>query len=427
MSWIFLVFSIVGAWFTYNAFRPTYAPASRATLSFVAGWLTSELALHHIALQALVTLGFFRAGALHGFVGRLGVAITVLSWIGLALCYARSRAARDAVEQALLQGLGADYRDRILAEIDAKLPADVDWRRIFMPLPMRRPDVERVRNIPYRRAAGLNLKLDVYRHRSRPSGCPVLLEVHGGAWVFGSKNEQGIPLMLRLASRGWVCASVNYRLSPHATFPDFLVDLKDAIRWIREHGPEYGADPDFLVVTGQSAGGHLASLVALTANDPEYQPGFENADTRVSGCVSCYGVYDFTDRFGFWRNDGLARLVEERVIKASLQENREAYEKASPMSRIHADAPPFFAVHGDLDTLVPVAEARRFCELLRSASGAPVVYAEIPGAQHAFEIFPSLRAELVWNGIERFLGYLYSQYLAARRAAVLEAFRTAAS
>src|SRR5438093_55527 len=113
------------------------------------------------------------------------------------------------------------------------------------------------------------------------------------AWILGSKNEQGIPLMRHLASRGWVCVSANYRLSPRATFPDHLIDCKRAVQWIREHGAGYGANPDFLVVTGGSAGGHLAALVALTANDPEYQPGFESADTSVSGCVAFYGVHDF--------------------------------------------------------------------------------------------------------------------------------------
>src|SRR5262249_54129606 len=152
-------------------------------------------------------------------------------------------------------------------------------------------------------------RLDVYRHRDGRTRCPVLMQIHGGAWIVGSKNEQGLPLMLQLASRGWVCVSVDYRLSPRATFPDPLLDLKQALRWIREHIAEYGGDPEFVVVTGGSAGGHLCSLVALTANEPEYQPGFEQVDTSVKACVAFYGVYDFTDRFGHYRNPGLARLL----------------------------------------------------------------------------------------------------------------------
>jgi acetyl esterase/lipase len=416
MPWLFLLVTIIGAWSTYNAYRPIFAPSRLAAVSFFAGWLTTEMAIHHIAWQALFTLGFIWAGALRAWPGKLGLMITLVSWVGLAVRYWRARDAEAVVEHALRTAFGADYRDKILPEISAKFAPNVDWKQILLPLPMRHPEVERVRNIVYTRAGGLNLKLDVYRHRSRPVNCPTLLQIHGGAWIVGSKNEQGLPLMLHLASRGWVCVTADYRLSPHATFPDHLIDLKHAIQWIREHGSEYGANPDFLIVTGGSAGGHLAALVALTANDPEYQPGFEDVDTTVQGCVSFYGVYDFTDRHGIWPHDGLAGLLERRVMKASLQEAPTAYEKASPMGRITASAPPFFVVHGDLDTMVPVAEARQFCETFRRTAHAPIVYAEIPGAQHAFELLPSLRCALVIHGVEHFLAYFYSQFLVSQRA-----------
>jgi len=415
MPWLFLLVSLVGAWFTYNAYQPRYAPQRIAAISFFAGWLTTELALHHIAWQALATLLFMRLGALHAWPGVLGLLITVGSWIGLWRCYGRARDAEGVVERALAGDLGTDYRSRILPEVAAAFSPTIDWRQIILPFPMRHPDVERVRDIRYTRVAGLDLKLDIYRHRSRPQNCPTLLQIHGGGWVIGNKNQQGIPLMLQMAARGWVCVSVDYRLSPHATFPDHLVDLKRAVQWIREHGAEYGANPNFLVATGGSAGGHLCALLALTANEPEYQPGFEAADTAVQGCVAFYGVYDFTDRYRLHPHQGLAQLLERQVMKAARHEAPEAYEQASPMSRVHAQAPPCFIIHGDLDTLVPVGEARHFVELLRQTSSNPVVYAEIPGAQHAFEIFPSLRTTFVIHGVERFLAYVYSQYLRPQR------------
>jgi acetyl esterase/lipase len=244
-----------------------------------------------------------------------------------------------------------------------------------------------------------------------------LLQIHGGAWVLGSKNEQGLPLMHHLAARGWVCVSADYRLSPHATFPEHLIDLKQAVRWIRENGAEYGADPDFIVVTGGSAGGHLAALMALTANDPRFQPGFENVDTSLQGCVAFYGVYDFTNRHGVWPHPGLHELLERQVMKASLQEDPQLYEMASPLSQLSPDDPPFFVIHGALDTMVPVEEARLFCRSFRERVKAPLVYAEIPGAQHAFELFPSLRSIYVIQGVERFLDWLTSQYAASRRDA----------
>jgi acetyl esterase/lipase len=427
MSWLFLVVSLMGAWLTYNAYYPTYAPSRRAAVSFFAGWLTSELALHHIAWQGLMTLVFVSAGALQAWPGRLGLLVTLVSWIGLWRCYWRSRVTEGVVEQGLREALGSDYREKILPAVGAKFAPSVDWRQIVLPFPMRHPEVERIRDIRYARAAGLNLKLDVYRHRSRPAGCPTLLQIHGGGWVIGSKNEQGIPLMLHLAARGWVCCSVDYRLSPHATFPDHLLDLKRAVQWIRTHGPEYGANPDFLVVTGGSAGGHLAALVALTANDPDYQAGFEDVDTSVQGCVAFYGVYDFTDRDRLLPHQALADLLEKKVMKASLTESPEAYEKASPLSRITNAAPPFLVIHGDLDTLVPVGQARRFAEEFRARAKAPLAYVEVPGAQHAFDLFPSLRNTFVIHGVERFLAYLYSQHLRAKRDGVVESARLAAT
>lgn len=414
MSWFFLLLSLVGAWLTYNVYRPTYAAARRAALSFVTGWLTAELTPHVIALQAVVTLLFAWAGAFAAWPGKLGLVITLASWFALLRAYRRSSEAAPAVEQALRSALGADYRTAIAPDLSAQVADGLAWRDIAFPFPMRHPEVERIRDITFARVNGLNLKLDVYRPRRRSERCPTLLQIHGGGWMLGSKNEQAIPLMLHLAARGWVCVTANYRLSPHATFPDHLIDCKRAVRWIYEHGAEYGADPGFVVVTGGSAGGHLAALMALTANDPEYQPGFESVDTTMAACVAFYGVYDFTDRHSYWHHDGLSRILEKQIMKAAHHEAPEAYAKASPMSRVHPEAPPFFVIHGDLDTLVPVEEARHFAGILREGTSNPVVYAEIPGAQHAFEIFPSPRTQLVVHGVERFAAWAYSRHRAQR-------------
>jgi acetyl esterase/lipase len=414
VSWLFLAVSLWGAWFTWNAYRPFYRPAPLAAFSFFAGWLTAELAAHHLAWQLAATFAFAWAGAFLEWPGRIGFVITVISWAALYRCQARAREAEDVVEDALVRALGPDYRGAVPADLRGRLDPGIEWRRLALPFRIRRPEVTRVADVEYARAGSKPLLLDVYHHRDRPAGCPVLLQIHGGAWVLGSKDEQGLPLMNHLAARGWVCVSVNYRLSPRATFPDPLVDVKRAIRWIRERAAEYGADPRFLVVTGGSAGGHLCALTALTPNDPEYQPGFEHVDTSVDGCVAFYGVYDFTDRHGQYRNRGLSRLLERQVMKAPITVARDAYEKASPMSRVTEAAPPFFVIHGDRDTLVPVADARHFVDALRARTKAPVAYAEVPGAQHAFEIFPSLRAALVVHGVERFVTYLYGR---AREAA----------
>jgi acetyl esterase/lipase len=403
---LFLLLSLWGAWFTWNTYRPIHRPAPLAAISFFAGWITSELALHHLLWQAAATVGFVWWGALDAWPGRLGLAITIASWVGLLACFFGARRAEHAVERALEEGLGPEYRDALGATGLATENPEIEWRWIAFPFRLAWKGVDRIRNVTYATAGTHTLTCDVYRGGDAPTGCPVLLQIHGGGWVLGSKDEQGLPLMNRLVREGWVCVAVNYRLSPRATFPDHLIDVKRAIAWIREHIAEYGGDPSFVVVTGGSAGGHLAALTALTANDPEYQPGFEDVDTAVDGCVAFYGVYDFTDRHRQYRNRGLGRLLERHVMKAAIAEAREAYERASPMSRVHPDAPPFFVIHGDQDTLVPVEDARHFVAVLRETLRAPVLYAEIPGAQHAFEIFPSLRTALVLQGVGRFAAWL---------------------
>lgn len=421
-SWLFLAVSLWGSWFTYNAYRPIVQHERLAVISFLAGWLTSELALHHIIIQIVFTAGFVAAGALQHTPGVVGMIITLVSWMGLAYTFGNARTARSIMETALAEGID-DYER---SDFEEDHIGEVDWNEVLLPFPLHRSGVERVTDVRYARTRAINLKLDVYRGLDKPENCPVLLQIHGGAWVIGTKNEQGVPLMRRMARQGWVCVSVDYRLSPHATFPEHLIDLKRAIAWIRENIREYGGDPNRIVATGGSAGGHLCALVGLTANDPAYQPGFEDVDTSVIGCVPFYGVYDFTNRYGHWPNAGLARILEKQVMKASLEESREEYEAASPMSRIHEDAPPFLIIHGTNDTLVPVEEARKFTQMMREVSKEPVVYAEIPGAQHAFEIFPSLRADLVLKGVERYLGWVVEHDTTKRSEQAGEASRQSA-
>jgi len=414
VSTLFLAVSLWGAWFTWNTFRPIHRHPQLAALSFFAGWLTGELALHHLAWQVVATIVFAWWGALNAWPGQLGLVITVASWAGLVITFIGARRAEHAVEQALTDGLGATYREKLHdAGVVAEAP-DIDWRWIAFPFRLAWRGVDQIRNVTYGTVGTHSLTCDVYRAGDHPKGCPVLLQVHGGGWVLGSKDEQGRPLMNRLAREGWVCVAINYRLSPRATFPDHIIDVKRAIAWIRENIEEYGGDPSFIVVTGGSAGGHLAALTALTANEPEYQPGFEHVDTQVDGCIAFYGVYDFTNRHGQYPNRGLAQLLERHVMKAAITDQPEAYDRASPLSRVHPEAPPFFVIHGDRDTLVPVADARHFVDALRSTLQAPVLYAEIPGAQHAFEIFPSLRTAFVLQGVGRFAAWLRARQRGAQ-------------
>ncbi len=419
MSWWFLAVAACCFLLAINTVRPVRRPGGLAVLSFFAGWLVGELALHHVGAQLVIAGGFVAAGALAAWPGWLALALCAVAWAVLLRQYRAAARTARTVEAALRDGLGDDYDDAIPPETLARLAGlsdRPDWGAILAPLPIRHPEVECVADIVYHKHERLHLRLDVYRHRSRPTRTPTFLFVHGGAWMIGRKDEQGLPLLHHLAALGWTCFTINYRLSPRATFPDHLVDVKRAIAWIRAHGAEWGADPDVIVIGGGSAGGHLASLAALTPGDKTYQPGFEHADTSVAGCVSFYGVYDFADRHRCYPYRGFAELIERHVLKVKLDEARDLFDRASPIACITPDAPPFLVLHGTHDTLVPVAQARHFAEAFRGAARAPLALAILDGAQHAFEVFPSLRSELAVRGVARFCAWVAARHQTRREA-----------
>ena len=391
VAWLFLGVSLVGAVFTLNAFVPVRRIPALFVPSFFGSWLTAELAVHHIVWQAIATVLFVQLGALSQWPGLVGMAVTVASWLGLLVLFHDGRRTHHVFDDAL-EGLDAPHETR-------RLPLS----QLVMPFRFRRRGVQVVRDVVYRKVSGRRLRLDVAMPEAPGTMRPAIMQIHGGAWIIGDKREQGWPLIGHLAANGWVCFNVNYRLSPAATWPDHLNDLKYALKWIREHADDYGIDPDFVAVTGGSAGGHLTAMMALTANDPEYQPGFEAADTSVQAAVPVYGVYDFTNRLGTMLARFRNQMLEPMIMKAFYDEEPDEFRRASPIDRVHADAPPFLIVHGDRDTLAPVEDARHFYDELRRISRAPVMYAELRGAQHAFDVFASPRTARMLDGTLRFL------------------------
>jgi acetyl esterase/lipase len=405
MSDRFLARQLVQLGFVANALRP-FPGAPAGFPAFFSGWLTSELAPHLLGLTSLDTAVHLARHRTRTPRDALGAVVAAANVAGYAALLAGGRRAGQEIEHALVEELGPDYRDAIARD---PLPDDLDatWQSLALPFRMRNVDVTRNRRLPYA-PGGRRFEMDVFHHKDKPAGAPVLLQVHGGAWVVGKKDQQGIPLMLHMAARGWVCVAINYPLSPRARWPEHLVAVKRAIQWIREHSQEYGGDPSFVAVTGGSAGGHLAAMAALTADDKTLQPGFEDVDTTVQACIPHYGVYDFTDESGAkYTRQRLDSLLRRYVMSADAA-YPDDYRAASPLFRVSADAPPFMVVHGGNDTLVPVIEARAFVDRLREVAKNPVVYAEIPGAQHAFDIFPSFRSAGVLRGVARFLEWCHA-------------------
>jgi acetyl esterase/lipase len=359
-----------------GALAPPRRPFIAGVLSFVAGFALSELPFLAAAWLVVSTLLALDQTGLGSPAGVAAVAVAVLAMAGLVLVVRRALQAGPALDRALAAGLGAGWRQSAgAAGTRRKI---MSGRVLFAPFWMRRPGVRRVANLSYGDAGRANL-LDVYHGRPGPAGKPVLIHLHGGALVTGRKNRESLPLLYRLASSGWVCISANYRLRPAVTFPDHLIDVKKVIAWAREHARDYGADPSVVLVAGSSSGGQLAALAALTGNDPRYQPGFEHADTAVNAAICLHGYYGqpgSPDPDPFW-----------------------------PLAYPGAGAPPLFIAHGDRDSLIPVQTARLFAEQMRAGSASPVIYAELPGAQHGFDRFHSIRFERVVDAVADFAAW----------------------
>jgi acetyl esterase/lipase len=398
--------SLAGLAVTANGYQPLSKRGYLSMYAFAFGVFASELPRQLIAAQLALLAAVTRT--LSPRTRRFSWLVSTLSWLGLAGMDRIGCHANRPLTAALDAGLGpgrrtesGDLWKRPAGAGTAKSPGVLRMARIY-------GSYAHDTDISYGEYGSRN-QLDIWRRPDLDRGgrAPVLLQVPGGAWMLGGKRQQAYPLMSHLAELGWVCVAINYRLSPRSTWPHHIVDVKRALAWVKEHIGEYGGDPDWVAITGGSAGGHLSSLAALTPNDPQFQPGFENADTSVRAAIPFYGLYDFT------RNDAIhplmAPTLSKYVFKLRRAELEEAFRAASPITYISPDAPPFFVLHGRNDSLIPVEQARAFSKRLREVSRQPVAYAELPFAQHAFDIFGSARAMHAAVAVEQFLAEIYSR------------------
>jgi acetyl esterase/lipase len=377
---------------------------SPSVVRFLAEWLSAEFPPHVVTGHALS-------------------GVTPLSVGRVATSWAAQRA--DHILTAALQdAFGPQYREKARHPI-SDIPACARGGGLLHAAGHRRRYAAQTSDIAYGPDSRDNL-LDIWRHPDIKAGsrAPVVVQIPGGAWVVNGRRPQAYPLMGRLVEHGWICVSIDYSKSPRKVWPSHIIDVKRALAWVRDNIADYGGDPDFIAVTGGSAGGHLASLAALTANDERLQPGFEEADTTVQAAAPYYGVYDLTDVKKM--HEMMLPFLEHFVMRARYTDQPELFESASPISHAHRAAPPFFVLHGENDSVIPSVQAQAFCAALREAGAPTVCYAELPNAHHAFDIFATVRSRLAADAVADFLGVVYGRYLRSR-SRVLRARATPAS
>ena len=235
--------------------------------------------------------------------GRIALLLKVITWGLLCLIMYRNVESEPYFETPLAETLGDDYE-----AVAAQSQPVRRRRRDLVGVPphelIRRRYVEKADTVRYGPHPRVNFA-DIWRRRDLPRDgkAPVLLQVPGGAWI--DRHAPTAGLSTAQPSRRTRLGMRVDRLpsEPVHTWPDHIVDVKRALAWIKEHIAEYGGDPDFVAITGGSAGGHLCALAALTPDDPQYQPGFEDADTSVVAAVPIYGRYDWFSTKGPGRRE----------------------------------------------------------------------------------------------------------------------------
>ncbi|MEU7799969.1 alpha/beta hydrolase [Micromonospora arborensis] len=254
----------------------------------------------------------------------------------------------------------------------------------------RRSDRIEHRDIVVHEVPGFRpLTLDLVVPAEASAPVPVLVWIHGGAWLFGSPKQPADWLMevdpsTAAIRAGFAVASAQYRLSGEAHFPAQLDDVKAAVRWLRREGDRVGVDRERIGVWGESAGGHLASMVALTGDDQD--------DSGVGAAVCWYAPANLLTMQSQAHplatiDHDAADSPESLLIGAPLTENPGRGRAASPITYVTAAAPPMLLIHGDQDLVVPVGQSEELAAAL-TAAGAEVELSVVPGADHCFAGVP---------------------------------------
>jgi acetyl esterase/lipase len=256
-------------------------------------------------------------------------------------------------------------------------------------------DVQVQKDIEYARVASGPLLLDIYTPKHFSGKLPVIVWLYGGGWLMGSKDFCPIAFM---ATQDVAIVSINYRLSGTAPFPAQIYDCKGAIRWLRANADEYHLDADHIGVFGASAGGHLAALLGTTAGNRELEGdvgGNLNFSSRVQAVCAFYPPTDLDLLVPDAADRNSANTMVGRLLGGPINQKLELAALASPLRFVSHDSAPFFLLHGDKDTLVPIEQSQLFYAALKKA-GVEVHFVTVPGKGHGI-IAPPEAAQQIYE------------------------------
>jgi acetyl esterase/lipase len=257
-----------------------------------------------------------------------------------------------------------------------KRNGDLAKRKLAMPL---LDGVEIERDLTYAKLKNdRSLKLDLYVPKDAPEKLPLIVWIHGGGWSKGSKTRA---IAAPLSTKGYVVASVEYRLSGEAHFPAQIEDCKAAIRWLRANAKTYHIDPEKVGAWGASAGGHLVALIGTTGDKSAWDVGDHlDQSSRVQAVCDFFGPADFTK---IPAQSAKADGPVSQLLGGSVSEKSDAAREASPISHISRDDPPFLICHGTEDRLVPLKQSVSFYEAL-TQGGVQATLVKVERGGHGF-------------------------------------------
>ncbi|MBA3707238.1 MAG: alpha/beta hydrolase [Planctomycetes bacterium] len=249
------------------------------------------------------------------------------------------------------------------------------------------PDVVLSRDVVYARYGARALTMHILTpaalDRARP--LPAILHVHGGGWKVRDRKAL-LADIVRVAQRGYIAATMHYRLSEEARFPAQIQDLKCAVRFLRANAVELGIDPQRIGAWGYSAGGHLVALLGVSGGRADFEGdgGWAGTDSRVQAVVNCCGVIDIPSySLGGHESEDHADHYAALLLGGPTPQRLAEARRASPITHVSRSAAPILTIHGDQDEAVPIEQGRMFHRALISA-GAPSEMIELPGGRHEF-------------------------------------------
>ena len=256
-------------------------------------------------------------------------------------------------------------------------------------------DIEVYENLEYKYIDSTSLQLDIYRLKDLVEPAPVMIFIHGGAWRSGKRSDY-LPYLVDYAKKGYITATVSYRLVKQAVFPAAVQDVNCAVKWIKSHADQFGINANKVALIGGSAGGHLSLMIGYGGEDVLFNQDCQaGGDSKVNAVIDLYGPVDLTTPYA------IGTYQVQDFLNTTYDVDPGIFKTASPRTYISLDDPPTLIFQGTIDSLVPVSQSDSLNSWLEK-TGIPHEYHRLKGWPHTMDLSVEVN-EYCQFYIDRFL------------------------